>query len=189
MPVVAGVSVGGLRAGLVAIAVCFLVYDFVFLPPYYTLYVDRDQDWIALGVYTVVMALVARVVAAANLAKAESEPRATQLRRLFEVSELLVRDLPAPELLETIVSSVKSRIQPRRGLPPPPGADGRLQVVASTGAPLSEQEAEELSTEHRARQRGACAPGAGKLQAVALVATGKAVGLLAVRGRAGPQGR
>ena len=49
-----------------AIAACFLVYDFVFLPPYYTLYVDRAEDWVALGVYAVVMVLVARVVAAAN---------------------------------------------------------------------------------------------------------------------------
>ena len=101
VPVVAGVTVGGPRAGLVATATCFLVYDFVFLPPYYTLYVDRADNWVALGVYAVVMALVSRVVSAANLAKTESEQRAAEIRRLFDLSELLVRELPAPQLLET----------------------------------------------------------------------------------------
>ena len=33
VPVVAGVTVGGFAAGLVATAACFLAYDFVFLPP------------------------------------------------------------------------------------------------------------------------------------------------------------
>ncbi len=57
VPVVAGVSVGGFVAGLVATGTCFFVYDFVFLPPYYTLYVQRAEDWAALGVYAVVMVL------------------------------------------------------------------------------------------------------------------------------------
>ena len=62
VPVVAGVSAGGFVAGLVGTGTCFFVYDFVFLPPYYTLYVQRAEDWAALGVYAVVMVLVARVV-------------------------------------------------------------------------------------------------------------------------------
>ncbi len=107
VPVVAGVSVGGFVAGLVATGTCFFVYDFVFLPPYYTLYVQRAEDWAALGVYAVVMVLVARVVGVANSARAESQQRTAEVRRLFDLSELLVRELPTPKLLGTIVNSVK----------------------------------------------------------------------------------
>ena len=145
VPVVGGVTVGGFVAGLVATGACFLIYDFVFLPPYYTLYVDRAEDWVALGVYVVVMVLVARVVAAANLAKAESEQRAAEIRRLFDLSEMLVRELPAPKLLDTIVSSVKSGFNLEGVALLLPGADGGLEVVASAGAPLSELDTQRLS--------------------------------------------
>ena len=46
-----------------SVAAGFLVYDFVFIPPYYTLTVGAAQNWVALGVYAVVMLLVAQVVA------------------------------------------------------------------------------------------------------------------------------
>jgi two-component system sensor histidine kinase KdpD len=189
VPVVAGVAVGGFAAGLVATALCFLVYDFVFLPPYYTLYVDRAEDWVALGVYAVVMVLVARVVAAANLAKAESEQSAREVRRLFDLSEMLVRELPAPKLLDTIVSSVKSGFNLEGVALLLPGADGGLEVVASAGVPLSELDTQRLS----ARAEGpvhlvpVAAAGGGYFQTVALVATGQAIGLLAVRGSGGPK--
>ncbi len=186
VPVVSGVAVGGFAAGLVATAVCFVVYDFVFLPPYYTLYVDRAEDWVALGVYAVVMVLVSRVVAAANLAKAESEQSATEIRRLFDLSEMLVRELPAPKLLDTIVSSVKSGFNLEGVALLLPGADGDLEVVASAGAPLSELDIRRLlAGAGDPVHLGPVAPERGNFQTVALVATGHAVGLLAVRGSGG----
>ena len=186
VPVVGGVAVGGFVAGLVATGACFLIYDFVFLPPYYTLYVDRAEDWVALGVYVVVMVLVARVVAAANLAKAESEQRAAEIRRLFDLSEMLVRELPAPKLLDAIVSSVKSGFNLEGVALLLPGADGGLEVVASAGAPPSELDTQRLSA--RAGDPVHLGPATaepGNFQTVALVATGQAIGLLAVRGTGG----
>ncbi len=186
VPVVAGVTVGGFRAGLVATATCFLVYDFVFLPPYYTLYVDRADDWVALGVYAVVMALVSRVVSAANLAKTESEQRAAEVRRLFDLSELLVRELPAPQLLDTIVNSVKSGFNLDGVALLLPADGGRLEVAASAGAPLSEADAQRLSAGAGPPVHlGPVTADRGNFQAVALVATGQAIGLLAVRGSGG----
>jgi two-component system sensor histidine kinase KdpD len=107
VPVVAGVSVGGFGAGLVGVAACFLAYDYFFLAPYYTLYVASGEDWVALAVYAVVAVIVARVVAAMSAARAESGRRAAELRRLFDLSELLVREVPTEELFATIVSSVR----------------------------------------------------------------------------------
>jgi two-component system sensor histidine kinase KdpD len=183
VPVVVAVTVGGFVAGLVATGTCFVVYDFVFLPPFYTLYVNRAEDWVALGVYAVVMLLVARVVAEANVAKGASERRTAEIRRLFDLSEILVRELPAPQLLATIVGSVKSGFDLEGVSLLLPSASGRLVVVASAGAPLTKQDAERLSASAGAPVHLGPAPAEpDDLQAVALVATGQAVGLLAVRG-------
>jgi two-component system sensor histidine kinase KdpD len=186
VPVVVGVTVGGFAAGLVATATCFMVYDFVFLPPYYTLYVDRADDWVALAVYAVVMVLVSRVVAAANLAKAESEQRAAEVRRLFDLSEMLVRELPAPKLLDAIVNSVKSGFSLDGVALLLPAADGRLEVAASAGTAFSEADAQRLSVPAGPPVHlGPVAAERGNFQAVALVATGQPMGLLAVQGSGG----
>ena len=63
LPVVIGVVVGGFTAGVFGVIAGFLVYDLLFIPPYYTLSVGATENWVALGVYIVVMLLVASVVA------------------------------------------------------------------------------------------------------------------------------
>lgn len=210
VPVVVGVSIGGFGAGLFAAGVCFVVYDFVFLPPYYTLYVRKGSDWVALGVYAAVTLIVARVVAAANSARSDSQRRAAEVRRLFDVSELLVRELPPSALLEAIVSSVRSAFD-LEGVSLLLPVEGRLQLVASAGEPLPAEEAAHLSTgsaqpvplrpsslrpssllgllpQGSSPSRttpGANGPGGPFWQTVALVAGSNAVGLLAVRGASG----
>src|ERR1700726_2236238 len=81
VPVVAGVIVGGLRAGVTSVAAGFLVYDFAFIPPYYSLTVGSAQNWVALGVYVVVMLLVAQVVAHLEAARADAQKKAAETRR------------------------------------------------------------------------------------------------------------
>ena len=182
VPVVAATSVGGFAAGIFATFLCFAVYDFVFIPPYYTFYVNHPEDWAALCVYVVVCPLVARVLAVANAARSEAHRRADDARRLFNTSELLVQDLPTPRLLNTIVSSVRSAFGLEGAALLLPAA-GHLDVVASTGAPLSEAEAARLSLSTGGPVNVLPAgTDPASLQAVALVANGKAVGLLAVRG-------
>ena len=62
LPVIVGVVVGGPWGGAAAVVAGFLVYDFVFIPPYYTLSVGDAQNWTALGVYVIVVALLTRVM-------------------------------------------------------------------------------------------------------------------------------
>src|SRR5580700_3337121 len=62
IPVVAGVAIGGWISGLVSVLAGFVVYDYAFIPPYDTLTVGSLQNWSALGVYVVVMIVVARLV-------------------------------------------------------------------------------------------------------------------------------
>jgi two-component system sensor histidine kinase KdpD len=182
VPVVLGVARGGFAAGVVATVCGFVVYDYVFLPPYYTLDVGAPQNWAALGVYAVVMVVVARVVSQVNRARADAQRRAAELRRLFDLSELLVREAAVPELLDTIVTSVVQAFDLEgAGLLLP--VAGRLALVASCGTPPTEADLERLE----ATVPGPVSIGSGVLdrggmQVVALAASGQAIGLLALRG-------
>ena len=188
VPVVVGVAVGGFVAGVVATTAGFLVYDFVFIPPYYTLSVGAAENWTALGVYAVVMVVVAQVVARLNAARGEAQLRAAEVRRLFDLSELLVRESSMPELLEAIVTTAVSAFDLDGAALLLPGND-RLELVASAGAPLSAQELHQLSVpagvpvsiDSAVVRRGA-------VQAVALAVSGRAIGLLALRGLTASRG-
>src|SRR5579875_163327 len=190
VPVVAAVATGGYAAGLLATAGCFLVYDYVFIPPYYTLDVSRAEDWVALAVYAVVMVLTAQVVSRANRSKAEAQQRAAELRRLFDLSELLVRDSSSEELLANVVNVVKA-VFGSDGAVVLLSRDGQLELAASAGTPLSDDEVRGLSAGSAAPvrlwlpsqrlRRPAGAPSGG-LRTVALVASGRVIGLLALKG-------
>src|ERR1700722_11962212 len=92
LPVVAGVIGGGFPAGVTSVAAGFLVYDYGFIPPYDRLRVGNGQDWVTLVVYSIVMLLVARVVAKLDSAHSAALNKTAEARRLFELSELLVED-------------------------------------------------------------------------------------------------
>lgn len=182
VPVVAGVVVGGYRAGLVSVAAGFLVYDFAFIPPYYTLTVGAAQNWVVLGVYVVVMVLVAQVVAHLEGARAEAQRRDAEARRVFELSEMLVGDRPIGELLATIVDAVKSVFGVKAvALLLPIG--GRLTTLAAAGEPIPESELRRLDPDSHTPVRVGTTPGSpDELRAVALSASQRPVGLLALRG-------
>jgi two-component system sensor histidine kinase KdpD len=187
VPVVVAVTIGGFAAGITATATGFLVYDFVFIPPYYTLSVGAAENWVALGVYVVVMVVVARVVARLNEARAEAQLRAVEVRRLFDLSELLVRETSAPALLDTIVTSVRQAFDLDGAALLLP-ADGELELVASAGVPLSDAELHLLSANAGVPvQLGTTVVERGRIQAVVLTASGQAIGLLALRGLSGAQ--
>ena len=142
VPVVAGVAVGGLRAGVASVAAGFLVYDFAFIPPYYTLTVGRAQNWVALGVYAVVMLLVAQVVAHLESARAQAQKKAVETQRLYDLSELLVKDRSLEDLLETIVAAVRTvfdvpgvALAPAGGGPPDHRRVGRRDHAARAAPP------------------------------------------------------
>jgi two-component system sensor histidine kinase KdpD len=182
VPVVAGVVVGGFRAGVASVVAGFVAYDFVFIPPYYTFEVGKAQDWVALAVYVVVMLLVARVVADLDSARAEAQRRAVATQRLFDLSELLVADRSVEDLLETIVRAVRSVFEvPGVSLLVPEA--GRLTIAASAGEPLSKEELRQLDPQSGMPVSVGTAPGGpGQLRTVALSASGRPVGMLALRG-------
>jgi K+-sensing histidine kinase KdpD len=106
IPVVVGSAIGGIKAGLSSVIAGFIVYDYGFIPPYKTLDVGTPQNWTALGVYVIVMLLVASVVASLDSSRVEARRGGEAAHHLSELSEHLVGDRPVDDLLETIVSAV-----------------------------------------------------------------------------------
>jgi two-component system sensor histidine kinase KdpD len=184
IPVVAGAVIGGLGAGALGVLAGFFVYDFFFIPPYNTLSVDTAQDWEAIGVYVVVMLLVARVVDRLEVARADAQRGREIMRRVAELSELLVRNQPVEDLLRNIVGTAHSVFHV-------PGVallqldEGRLVVVASAGEPLSPEELRQLDPQSGTPVHvGAAGTGPGDLRTISLSPSGRPVGILALKGAA-----
>ena len=181
VPVVIGVVNGGLTAGVFSVIAGFLVYDFFFIPPYWTLWVGAPQNWVALGVYVVVMLPVAGVVATMNATRAKERRQSLEIRQLFQLSDLLVEDQPLDVLLRVIVTAlaeVFDSSQVALLLP----QNGELQVVASAGAPISETQRRRVVPGPGTTTSLEAQTGHGGLLTLALTAAGRPVGLLVLSG-------
>ena len=182
VPVVIGAAIGGFRSGIASLAAGFLVYDYFFIPPYRTLDVGSAQNWTALFVYVVVLALVTRVVANLNSTRSEAERSGDAARRLSELSELLVGNRPVESLLESIVTGVQA-ILDVPSVSVLVMQDDRLRVAASAGLPLSEAELRDLGLESGQPVSVRISSGDPEaVHAIALSASGRPVGLLVLRG-------
>jgi two-component system, OmpR family, sensor histidine kinase KdpD len=161
------------------VLVGFLVYDLVFIPPYFTLSVGAGENWVALVVYVAVMLLVASVVARLEATRTEAHQHEEAIRRLFELTDLLIEDRPLSEILELIVSTVHDAFALRSVALLLP-VESQLEVVASAGAPLSETELRRVAPEPGVPASLGSSTTAGDAQArtVALTATGRPIGLL-----------
>ena len=182
IPVVIGAVVGGFTAGAASVIAGFFVYDFAFIPPYQTLTVGASQNWIALGVYVVVMLLVARIVGVLDTTRLEARRGQEVLRRVSEVSELLIGEQEVDDLLKTIVSTARTVFNV-------PGVSlleleqGRLVVVASDGESLTSEELRQLGP-HSGQPIGVGTRSGSmnELRTVALASSGRPLGILAMRG-------
>jgi two-component system sensor histidine kinase KdpD len=182
IPVVVGAALGGFTAGAISVAAGFLTYDYLFIPPYRTLNVGTAQNWTALIVYVIVMLLVARVVDLLDRTRSDAKRSHEVLRRVSELSELLVGDQPVEDLLRVIVTSAQTMFNV-------PGVslleleNGRLVVVASAGEPLSSEELHQFDPHSGLPIRiGATSVSSNDLRTVALTSSGRPVGILVMRG-------
>lgn len=182
IPVVFGAVVGGIVAGTVSVIAGFVAFDLEFIPPYRTLSVGASQNWVALAVYVIVMLLVAQVVARLDTARTEAQHGRDVMHRLWELSELLVDDQPVSTLLRTIVTAVQTVFEL-------PGVsllileDGHLVVAATAGEALSADELHQFDpVSGRPISLGTGRDFVGGMRTMALVASGRPVGMLAMKG-------
>jgi len=128
------------------------------------------------------MLLVAQVVARLQVARSEAQRRALETQRLFDLSELLVEEHSVGELLETVVDALRSAFDVS-GVAVLLPSDEQLEVVASAGELMSAEELHQLEPESGVPVRvGTASGGSGELRAVALLAAGRPVGILALKG-------
>ncbi len=182
IPVVVGAVVGGFTSGAVSVVGGFLVYDFFFIPPYGTLRVGAARNWIALVVYVVVMLIVARVVDILDTTRTTARRTEDVMRRVSEMSELLVADQPIDVLLRNIVTIAQTVF----GVPGVSLLElehGRLVVVATAGEPLTPEELYQLDPHSGHPVRVGTSPGeSNELRTIALSPSGRPIGILAMRG-------
>lgn len=184
IPVVVGVAVGGVRAGVVSVVFGFLTFDFAFIRPYYTLTVGAGQNWAVLVVYVVVMLLVAQLVSRLQDARAEAQRRAADARRLLDLTEMLVSEQPQEELLQRVTDSVKAAFG-AAGVALLLPDDQGLRLAAVAGDVPVESDLRELRPDSGLPVAigpiGAGLPALG-LRTIALSAAGRPVGILALHG-------
>ncbi len=182
VPVVIGVVTGGFIAGALSVAAGFLVWDWYFLPPIHTLWVDAPQDWAALAVYVAVMLPVAHVVARMDAARATANRQAKEIRELFQLSDLLVAEKPLDVLLSAIVTTLADVFSsPQVALLLP--RQGHLEIAASAGEPLGEEELRRVipAPAELGSSRAQSSDTDGLL-VLALAAAGRPVGMLVLSG-------
>lgn len=71
-------------AALTASILAALSFNYFFLPPYYTLTIDKPQDWVALFVFLAVAIAVGHLSATSNKRRAEAERLYKELEDAFE---------------------------------------------------------------------------------------------------------
>ncbi len=182
IPAIAAEVAGGVVAGFATVGLSAVVLDFYFIPPYGTLSIGSTQNWVGLSVYLVVVGLVAVVVARYKLAHREALRGALNMRRVYELSELLVQDQSSEGLLVSIVHAVQNVFDIEAAalfvL-----EKGRLRVAASVGPELSADELSRLDPQPGHSVSLSTALGSSSdLRTVSLAAAGRPVGVLVLRG-------
>lgn len=182
VPVLAGVVIGGIPAGVVGVVSGFVAYDVAFIHPYGSLRVGAAQGWVALGIYAAVMLLVARMVSVLQQARAAARQREEDTRRIYVLSDSLIGDKPLDQLLQLTADTIERAFKATTVAVLLPDAQGRLSVSATAGAPLSPADIVRLQplTGRADTLRPAGADGWTR---VVLTTGGRPIGLVALAGR------
>ena len=178
IPVVAGVAIGGWVSGLVSVAGGFIVYDYAFIPPYDTLTVGSLQNWAALGVYVIVMIVIARLVTHLREAQEAAASRAIIAQHLLDLSELLLTETPALE--RSVVEAVHDLFG-IEGVALLQNVGGELDVVAFAGTPIARDELSRIRPGAQLPVPLSTGSSVDVVQTLALVSSGRPIGLLALR--------
>jgi two-component system sensor histidine kinase KdpD len=77
-----GSAAGGRALGLALAALAFLLFDFLFLPPYYTFAITNPLDWLVLVAFLVTSVVAAQLLARADRRTADARDRTAEVERL-----------------------------------------------------------------------------------------------------------
>ena len=98
--------IGGIGPGIALSLLSFFVFNFFFLPPYYTLSIGAPQDTVALFVFLIVAVVTSELVSRLRTQEREAARRAAELETLAGLTSALLADATLDTVFATIVEGV-----------------------------------------------------------------------------------
>ncbi len=170
------------RSAFLAAVVSFLIFDFFFIPPYYTFSIDRSDHLLALFVYLGVAVVTAKLVARVKSRTEVAEREQHRTLLLYELNAALIADMTLDSVLTTIVERVvriygaescrillpndEERLEVRAWFPVDAGERIDRQHQAIADWVLANREPAGLNTQERKSYRSR---GGGTIQPIPLV--------------------
>jgi two-component system, OmpR family, sensor histidine kinase KdpD len=108
LPVAAAATLWGLLPGLAAGFFSFLAFNYFFLPPIYTLAVQRTQDFIALVIFFFVAVLIGQLVGRARRSLRAAAEREEELQRLHELNQALAGAAHMEDILPALAGQLQA---------------------------------------------------------------------------------
>jgi len=108
--VLAGSAAGGRALGLTLAALAFLAFNYVFLPPYYTLAIQNPVDWLVLAVFLVTSIVAAELLDRAQVRADEARQRAAEVERLAMLGSETLNAGRAEDALVAIAGVIRATI-------------------------------------------------------------------------------
>ena len=90
--VLAGATLGGVGSGIFVSVVCFLAFNFFFLPPYDLFIVGASQDIVALFVFLIVAGVTSELVGRLQEREREAQRRAIESETLSRLGAEFIAD-------------------------------------------------------------------------------------------------
>jgi two-component system, OmpR family, sensor histidine kinase KdpD len=92
----------GMRLSLYVTALCALGFDYFFLPPYHTLYLQGVSQWVTMACFLVSCFIVGRVAERARRESREAEQRQADVERLYALSQEMMLSEDADQLIHDL---------------------------------------------------------------------------------------
>jgi len=135
MPVViACASRYGFGPAMFGAALSFFSWDYFFLPPSFTIFVNSSRNWISLAIFFVAAVTTAHLAATGRNQAKKAQARELETLMLYEASQAISQEIEVDRLLLALVEQVVQICRASRCLVLKPAIVGTsLEVAASAG--------------------------------------------------------
>lgn len=133
-------STAGRGPALMAAFVSFLIYNFLFVSPLYTLAVGEPGEWLALLIFLLTALITGQLTASLRTRAEEARSREQVTATLYDLSRALVAKQEPERLLNAIAAQVTSLMNARSCEVLLPNAEGKLESRSIDATASSERQ-------------------------------------------------
>jgi len=108
--VLVGSAGGGRILGLCLVGCAFLLFNYLFLPPYHTLVIADPLDWLVLVTFIVTSVVAAQLLTRAQQRTAEARARTTEVERLSALGAETLNAIRPEDALTAIAEVIRSTL-------------------------------------------------------------------------------